>query len=143
MRVGSYRHGGGHGGGHGGHRRGWGYFDSSPVIYYPWPVIDPSLLFDPSMMADQSQMLDPMFDPSQMVDLSQGLDLSRTRGIDPPEDDLSQPLPGPGIIGLYGMFTGDFHRVGDDAQPRRRGLLLLSKKRIKKAWNPRRLRGWR
>jgi hypothetical protein len=98
------------------------------------------------MMVDHSQMLDPMFDPSQMVDLSQGLNLLRTRGIDLitlPEDDPSQPLPGPSIIGLYGMFTGDFRRAGDDAPPRRRGLLLLGRKQIKKAWNPRRLRGWR
>lgn len=110
-----------HGGhGHGGHHRPWGYFDYG----CPWPAV---------VLADPSQALDPLFDPAQMVDLSQGLDLSRTRGVD------SAPLPGPSIIGLYGMFESDY--VGSNKPPPRprRGLLVLGKKKIKKAWKPRRL----
>lgn len=118
----------GHGGWHGGHRRDWGYFGYP--VYYPWPTPDP---WPAAVLADPSQVLDPLFDPAQMVDLSQGLDLSRTRGIDP------APLPGPSIIGLYGMFESD--HVGSSEQPPRprHGLLVLGKKKIKKAWKPRRL----
>ena len=116
----------GHGGWHGGHRRDWGYFGYP--VYYPWPVPDP---WPAVVLADPSQMLDPLFDPARMVALSQGLDLSRTRGIDP------APLPGPSIIGLYGMFESDY--VGSSEPPLRprRGLLVLGRK--KKAWKPRRL----
>lgn len=108
--------------------------------YFDYGGFDARRLIELSRLVDPSQMFDPLFDPSQMVDLSQGIDLSRTRGVDLPEDDLLQPIPGPGIVGLYGLFEGDFRRAGDDVPeppPRKRGLLLLGRK--KKAWRPRRL----
>ncbi len=136
---------------HGGGRspRPWGYFDSSPVVYYTPPPVDLwqaiallQMLNQPQVdylprLADPSQVLDPLFRPELMVDLSQGIDLSRTRGTG-----TLQPLPGPSVIGLYGLFEDDFepHMVGA-APPRPRGLLVLGQKKIKKVWKPRRLRG--
>jgi hypothetical protein len=102
------------------HPRG-GYFDYGGP-FYPWPVVDASLaidqFFDPSQMVDPSQVFDPLFDSAQMVD-------------------LSRALPGPGVVGLYGMFEGDFLRGDPEPPPRPMGLLLLGARR--KAWRPRRL----
>lgn len=143
---GAHGHGAhGHGGRRGhGYRRGWGgYFDTSPVVYYPWPVYDPWLVPDPwpaVVLADPSQVLDPLFDPAQMVDLSQGVDLSR---LDQSQarnfGRLPSLLPGPSVLGFHGLFEEDFRVVGGESLPRRRGLLILSQKNVRKAWKPRRL----
>ena len=123
---------------------GGGYFDYGN--FHPWLVAESSpapgstarRLFDTSQLVDQTQMFDPLFNPSQMVDLSRNLDLSRTRGTASSDAILS----GPGVVGLFGLFEGDFVGAADvapDPPPRPRGLLLLGKKTIKKAWKPRTL----
>lgn len=128
--------------------------------FFDFGGFDARRLTELSRLADQSQAVDPLYNPALMVDLSQGYDLlggfdpSRVQSGMPPRAYLPGPgvvgfapppalLSGPGLVGLYGLFEGDFRRVGDDAPaappPRRRGLLLLGAKSTKKAWKPRRL----
>lgn len=115
--------------------------------FFDFGGIDPQRQIEMSRLADQSQMVGPLYNPSQMVDLSQGYDLSR---LDPSQArNFGRPtsligysgqhlLPGEGVIGLFGMFEGDFFAVGGDVPlPAARGLLILGKKSIKKPWKPR------
>lgn len=114
--------------------------------YFDFGSIDPQRQIEMSRLADLSQMVDPLYNPSQMVDLSQGYDLSRLDssqarnfGRSPSLLGHSGPhlLPGEGVVGLFGMFEGDFFAVGGDTPSPVRGLLLLGRKTIKKPWKPR------
>lgn len=116
--------------------------------YFDFGGVDPQRQIEMSRLADLSQMSDPLYNPSQMVDLSQGYDLSRldssqARYFGRPPSLIGHAgqhlLPGPGVVGLFGMFEGDFFDTGGDTtmSPRPRGLLILGKKSVKKPWKPR------
>lgn len=138
--------------------------------YFDYGGFDAKRMTELSRLVDQSQALDSLYNPAQMVDLSQGYDLSD--GFDPSRVPSDAPpraiLPGPGLVGLYGMFEDDYRpawvpsnatawdetgwwsrdrivpfvggRVARWSDPRPRGLLLLGRKALKKKeWRPRRL----